>query len=87
MIVLFIVLFHSIIFKERQSPRGLGVGRGGYLLKNVLPWHHTEEFTLRDLDGERQGSNEKIVLNPVSNYESDGAPPIVLLPNQEGIRF
>lgn len=84
MIVLFSLLFYSIILRKSKSSRGLGwAGMGTHLLENVLPWHHTEEFTLRDLDSEGESLNEKVVLNLVSNYESDGALPIVLLINQE----
>lgn len=59
------------------------MGRDRYLLENVLPWNHAEEFALRGLDSEGEGSNEKLVLNPVSNYKGDGGLPIVLLQNQK----
>lgn len=61
---------------------GAEAGRGRYLLENVLPWHHTEESTLRDLDSQVQGMNEKIILNPVPNHESNGGLPIILLQEQ-----
>ena len=77
MIVLFISLFYSIILR-RKSPRGLGVGRDRYLLENVLPGNQTEGSALRNLDSEGEGSNEKFVLNSVSNDKSDGALPVIL---------
>lgn len=79
-----VLLFHSISLRENKSSRGSGVGRDRYLLENVLPWDHTEEFPLRGLDSESEGLNENSVLNLVSNYEGDIALPVVLLQKQKG---